>query len=175
MKRKPYTAFDRHSIESFRNATKLNLCIVLDNVRSGLNIGSIFRTSDAFGIEKVYLCGISATPESREVLKSALGATESVAWQYTATTNTCLKQLKQEGWIIIGVEQLLESQELNKFHFDTNQRQALVFGNEVRGLSEEALPLLDAAIEIPQFGTKHSFNVAVSAAIVLWEYLRQQG
>jgi tRNA G18 (ribose-2'-O)-methylase SpoU len=173
MKRKPYSAFDRHSIDSFKSAQKSSVCLVLDNIRSGLNIGSIFRTADAFGIEKIALCGISATPDSREVLKSALGATESMSWQYFESTSACLLQLKSEGWNIVGIEQLDESIALDQYQFQSDKKYALVFGNEVRGLSDDALPLLDAAIEIPQFGTKHSFNVAVSAAIVLWEHHRQ--
>jgi len=173
MQRKPYEEFDRHSLESFQQAEKIPVTLVLDNIRSGLNIGSIFRTADAFRIQSIYLCGISATPPAREVLKSALGATESVSWKYSATTLECLKELKDRKVKLIGVEQLKESIALDHFTFPLQLSIALILGNEVNGVSEDCLPMLDSALEIPQFGTKHSFNVAISAGIVLWEYYRQ--
>jgi 23S rRNA (guanosine2251-2'-O)-methyltransferase len=161
---------NRVSVEKFTQLEKLPVICVLDNIRSQHNIGSIFRTSDAFRIEELYLCGITATPPNREINKSALGATESVKWQYFADTSEAVDQLKKDGYKIIAVEQAVGSINLEDFIPDTSRKTALVFGNEVTGVSEDVMEMVDACIEIPQFGTKHSFNVSVTAAIVLYQF-----
>jgi len=159
----------RKSISEFRNSSKTPFLMVLDNVRSLNNIGSIFRTADAFIIEGIYLCGITATPPHREIQKTALGATESVSWKYFKTTSEAVISLKNDGYTIISVEQTEGSVSLDKFVPEPDRKYALVFGHEIHGVSEEVIELSDSCIEIPQYGTKHSFNVAVSAGIVLWE------
>jgi len=160
---------NRVSVEKFNQLEKLPVICVLDNIRSQHNIGSIFRTSDAFRIKELYLCGITATPPNREINKSALGATESVTWQYFSETNEAIEKLKQAGYKIIAIEQAMESLDLEDYIPDVSENIALVFGNEVNGVSEEVMEMVDACIEIPQFGTKHSFNVSVTAAIVLYQ------
>jgi len=161
---------NRVSVEDFILLDKLPLICVLDNVRSQHNIGSIFRTSDAFRIEELYLCGITATPPNREINKSALGATESVKWQYFAETSIAINQLKAAGYKIVAIEQAVESIPLEAFIPDVADKVALVFGNEVTGVSENVMEMVDTCVEIPQFGTKHSFNVSVTAAIVLYQF-----
>lgn len=160
---------NRLSVEKYREQEKSPLVIVLDNVRSQQNVGSIFRTADAFRVEAVFLCGITATPPHREIHRAALGATESVSWRYFEKTEEALARLREEGYLIVGAEQTDESVPLQDYQPAQDKKLALVFGNEVSGLSGTALPYLDACIEIPQFGTKHSFNIAVSAGIVLWD------
>jgi 23S rRNA (guanosine2251-2'-O)-methyltransferase len=160
---------NRVSIEKFDQLDKLPVICVLDNIRSQHNIGSIFRTSDAFRISEIYLCGITATPPNREINKSALGATESVKWQYFSDSRIAIEQLKKTGYKIIAVEQAFESTMLEDFSLQASEKLALVFGNEVYGVSDDVMEMVDACIEIPQFGTKHSFNVSVSAAIVLYQ------
>jgi 23S rRNA (guanosine2251-2'-O)-methyltransferase len=159
----------RKSIEQFRKSKKLPFVIVLDNVRSQSNVGSVFRTADAFLVESIYLCGITATPPSREIQKTALGATESVSWKYFRKTADAIRELKASGYKIIGVEQAEGSISLDKYTADRNTRYALVFGHEINGVDQLIINECDFVIEIPQFGTKHSFNIAVSAGIVLWE------
>ena len=161
---------NRVSVEKFNELDKLPVICVLDNVRSQHNIGSIFRTSDAFRIEELYLCGITATPPNREINKSALGATESVKWQYFADINAAISLLKKNGYKIIAVEQAFNSIVLEDYFPGKDEKIALVFGNEVTGVSDSVMNEVDACIEIPQFGTKHSFNVSVSAAIVLYQF-----
>lgn len=161
---------NRLSVEGFKEAAKFPITIVLDNVRSMHNVGSIFRTSDAFRIEQIVLCGITAQPPHREINKTALGATESVHWQYHKTTLECVQKLKLEGYDIFAIEQVKGSVMLDKMIFETTKKTALVFGNEVFGVSEEVLNVCDGFIEIPQFGTKHSFNISISVGIVLWHY-----
>jgi tRNA G18 (ribose-2'-O)-methylase SpoU len=164
---------NRVSIEKLDQLEKLPVVCVLDNIRSQHNIGSIFRTCDAFRVSGLCLCGITATPPSREINKSALGATESVKWQYFENTLSALNQLKTEGYKIIAIEQATESVFLEDYIPQKSEKVALVFGNEVMGVSEDIMNEIDACIEIPQFGTKHSFNVSVTAAIVLYQfYLR---
>ena len=159
----------RKSIEQFRTSEKSPFIIVLDNVRSQSNVGSIFRTADAFLTEAIYLCGITAIPPHREIRKTALGATESVAWRYFPETVDAIHFLIEEGYNIIGVEQAEGSVELQNFLIKKGEKCALVFGNEVNGVDQEVLNLCDRCVEIPQFGTKHSFNIAISVGIVLWE------
>jgi len=160
---------NRKSVEDFKKAGKTPFIIILDNVRSLSNIGSMFRTADAFLTEAVYLCGITATPPHREIQKTALGATESVSWKYFATISEAIESLKSAGYTIVAIEQAEESVALDKFEIEREKRYALVFGHEVKGVSQEVMDVCDACIEIPQYGTKHSFNISVSAGIVLWE------
>jgi len=160
---------NRKSISEFRNSTKAPIVLVLDNVRSLNNIGSVFRTADAFLVEAIYLCGITATPPHREINKTALGATESVDWKYFPETADAVLSLRDQGFTVVSVEQADESVSLKDFIPEKGKKYALVFGHEIKGVAEEVMDLSDACIEIPQFGTKHSFNIAVSAAIVLWD------
>jgi 23S rRNA (guanosine2251-2'-O)-methyltransferase len=159
----------RKSVEQFRMSEKLPLIIVLDNVRSQNNVGSIFRTADAFLVESIYLCGITAKPPHREIQKTALGATESVAWKYFPRTIDAVCDLKERGYKIIGIEQTEGSVELQDMKIEKKEKYALVFGHEVNGVDQDVLNLCDHCAEIPQFGTKHSFNIAISVGIVLWE------
>jgi tRNA G18 (ribose-2'-O)-methylase SpoU len=159
----------RKTIEQFRRTEKAPFIIVLDNVRSQSNVGSVFRTADAFLTEAIYLCGITSSPPHREIQKTALGATESVAWKYFHETSVAIKELKEKGYKIIAVEQAEGSVELQNLKLDNKQKYALVFGHEVNGVDQEVLNSCDLCVEIPQFGTKHSFNIAISVGIVLWE------
>jgi 23S rRNA (guanosine2251-2'-O)-methyltransferase len=160
----------RVDIETFREQEKLPLTVVLDSVRSMHNIGSIFRTSDGFAVERIILCGITAQPPHREIEKTALGATQSISWVYFESIKEALEHLRTENYQITAVEQAENSISLNHFQPKTTEKYALIFGNEVNGVSEEAMEMIDACIEIPQFGTKHSFNIVVSAGIVLWDF-----
>ncbi|HPS97806.1 MAG TPA: RNA methyltransferase [Bacteroidales bacterium] len=160
---------NRKSVTEFRASEKSPFIIVLDNVRSLNNVGSIFRTADAFLVEAVWLCGITATPPHREIHKTALGATESVEWKYFESSAEAVRVLKERDYAIVSVEQAEGAVSLDRFATEPGKRYALVFGHEIRGVAEEVVNLSDACIEIPQYGTKHSFNVAVSAGIVLWE------
>lgn len=160
---------NRISVVDFKQAQKTPIVVVLDNVRSMHNVGSVFRTSDAFAIEALMLCGITAQPPHREIEKTALGATQSVDWIYAASTLEAVQQLKEQGYKVFAIEQVSTSIDLMKFQPQTNQCYAFVFGNEVNGISNDILPMVDGCIEIPQFGTKHSFNVSVTAGIVLWD------
>ncbi len=164
---------NRLSANDFKEADKLPVVIVLDNIRSQHNIGSVFRTSDAFLMQAIYLCGITATPPHREIHKTALGATDTVSWKYFETTRMAVETLKSEGYKIIAIEQAEESINLEDYTIDNNEKTALIFGNEVDGVSEEIMQLADACIEIPQYGTKHSLNISVSAGIVIWEISRK--
>jgi 23S rRNA (guanosine2251-2'-O)-methyltransferase len=160
----------RLSVDAFKKSEKLPLCIVLDNVRSMHNVGSAFRTADAFSISRIHLTGITAQPPHREIEKTALGATSSVDWDYHEHTAALLKKLKGEGWTIAIVEQTTSSIPLHTISIDENQKTCLVFGNEINGVSEDALPLADVGIEIPQSGTKHSLNISVCVGIVVWHF-----
>jgi tRNA G18 (ribose-2'-O)-methylase SpoU len=173
MKKLSMDELNRKSVAEFKQSGKLPLVVVLDNVRSLHNIGSIFRTGDAFLIEAVYLCGISATPPHREIHKTALGAEESVNWKYFETTMQAVEHLQTSGYAVWGVEQTENSTSLERFTVEAGKRYALAFGNEVRGIEQEVIDRCEGCIEIPQFGTKHSFNVSVSAGIVLWECYRK--
>lgn len=159
----------RKSIDSFRKSEKSPFVIVLDNIRSHSNVGSVFRTADAFLTGCIYLCGITGRPPHREISKTALGATESVEWKYFAHTAEAVEELKSKGYRIIGIEQAEGSIKLDDFVPEPGTGYALVFGHEVNGVDQAIINECDYVIEIPQFGTKHSFNIAVSAGIVLWE------
>ena len=162
----------RTDAESFQNQAKFPIVLVLDNIRSALNVGSAFRTADAFALEKIVLCGIAATPPHREILKTALGSTETVQWIHYQKVTDALQDLKNENYEILAIEQTDKSIMLNEFLVEKNKKYALVFGNEVEGVSDEAMSLCDAAIEIPQFGTKHSLNVSVCVGILSWHFLK---
>lgn len=163
----------RPTIEEYATMAKLPVVIILDNVRSAQNVGSFFRTADAFGIEHIALCGISATPPNREIHKTALGSEQSVAWKYYASTLDCVAQLREEGYRIIAVEQIEGAAMLDKFRVEDGAKCALIFGNEVEGVDQAVADVVDGAIEIPQVGIKHSLNVSVSAGVVMWELFRQ--
>ncbi len=159
--------------EEFAKAHKYPLVVVLDNIRSVNNVGSFFRTADAFALERIVLCGICATPPSKEIHKTALGAELTVPWSYEHDTTLAIDRLHEEGYLVLAVEQVEGSIPLNHFQLDPQKRYALVFGNEVDGVSQEAVDRCDGALEIPQQGTKHSLNVAVSGGVVLWELFKQ--
>ena len=159
---------NRKSVEEFKKTNKLPFKIILDNIRSLNNIGSIFRTADGFLIEGVYLCGITATPPHKDIRKTALGATDSVEWKYFNKTTNAIEQLRKEGYKIIAIEQTDESIMLNEFNVQKNESYALIFGHEMKGVDQSVIDISDISIEIPQNGTKHSFNVSVSVGIVLW-------
>lgn len=161
---------NRVSVDEFKAQEKLPIAVVLDNVRSMHNVGSVFRTGDGFAVEQVCLCGITGQPPHREIEKTALGATQSVNWTYYADTVQAVEQLRSEGYQIIAVEQAQNSVMLNNFKPEAGHKYALIFGNEVNGVSEEVMARIDTCLEIPQFGTKHSFNIVVSAGIVLWDF-----
>lgn len=173
MKKLKLEELGRISVDQFKEAEKIPVCIVLDNVRSLHNVGSAFRTADAFRIEKIYLTGITGTPPHREIQKSALGATESVAWEYIESSANAVQQLKDQGYTIVIIEQTTESKPLHNFAPESGKKYCLVFGNEVDGVSTEVIALGDIALEIPQIGTKHSLNVSVCLGIVCWEFFRK--
>lgn len=160
---------DRLSVEGFKTAKKTPLIIVLDNIRSLNNIGSVFRTSDAFLIEKIYLCGITATPPHKDIHKTALGSTDTVTWEYAKDTLELIEDLKANGVHVCSIEQAENPTLLNKFSPKANTTYALVFGNEVKGVQQAVVTASDTVIEIPQFGTKHSLNISVSAGVVIWD------
>lgn len=164
----------RIDVETFKNTQKIPLVIILDNVRSMHNVGAIFRTGDAFLIKKVVLCGITPQPPHREIHKAALGATESVDWIYEQDINVAIENLKKENFNIIGIEQTSDSQMISDFEIKSNEKYALILGNEVDGISDEALPNIDVFLEIPQLGTKHSLNVSVCGGIVIWEFAKKR-
>lgn len=160
----------RVSVEEFKEVGKIPVVVVLDNIRSMHNIGAVFRTSDAFLVEKIYLCGITATPPNKEIRKTALGATESVDWEYIAEIHELISQLKNENYTILSVEQTEGSLSLLDFEIKSNAKYALILGNEVDGVQQTVINESDFCVEIPQDGTKHSLNVSVCAGIVLWEF-----
>ncbi|POS01484.1 RNA methyltransferase [Flavobacterium croceum] len=164
---------ERKSIEDFKISEKTPLTIILDDIRSLHNIGSVFRTSDAFLLEKIYLCGITATPPHKEIHKTALGATETVAWEYQKNVLEVITSLKNNGYKVYAVEQVEQSILLQNFEPLDTDKYALVFGNEVFGVSQEAIKLCDGSIEIPQLGTKHSLNISVSTGIVIWDIFKK--
>lgn len=164
---------ERKSVTAFKEATKTPLIIILDDIRSLHNIGSVFRTADAFLIEKIYLCGITAIPPNKEIHKTALGATETVAWEYQKDILNVINKLKSENVPVFAVEQVENAIFLQNFQVEKNKKYALVFGNEVYGVSQKAIELCHGSIEIPQLGTKHSLNISVSAGIVIWDLFQK--
>lgn len=173
MRKLENSELERKSVEDFKTASKTPLIIVMDDIRSLHNIGSVFRTADAFLLEKIYLCGITATPPHKEIQKTALGATETVAWEHNKSVIDVIKQLQSENITVLAIEQVEQAYLLDEFKVDSSKKYALVFGNEVYGVSQEAVALCDGCIEIPQLGTKHSLNIAVSAGIVIWDLFKQ--
>lgn len=163
---------NRKSVDEFKGASKFPLVIVLDNVRSMNNVGSVFRTADAFLIQSIYLCGITGTPPHRDIQKTALGSTESVSWKYYETTLDAVIDLKKEGWKVYSVEQAENALFLNNVNIASDERIALVFGCEVGGVDQAVINESDGVIEIPQYGTKHSLNISVSVGIVVWEIVK---
>jgi 23S rRNA (guanosine2251-2'-O)-methyltransferase len=163
----------RISVEQFKEVEKLPVCIVLDNIRSLHNVGSVFRTADAFRLEKIFLTGITGTPPHREIYKTALGATESVKWEYVEKPAVAIARLKVQGYTIVAIEQTDASIPLQTFNPTPGQKICLVFGNEIHGVSEEVIEFADVALEIPQSGTKHSLNVSVCAGIAAWEVVHK--
>ena len=159
--------------DAFVQAEKLPLVVVLDNVRSLHNVGSVFRTSDAYRVECIYLCGVTATPPSAEIHKTALGAEDSVAWQYFKDTREAVEQLHREGYTVLSIEQVQGSIALQELRLEKEKKYAVIFGNEVKGVQQEVVDMSDGCIELPQYGTKHSLNVSVTAGIVIWEFARQ--
>ena len=172
-RKKLVTEMGRMSGDDFRSAEKLPLVVVLDNVRSLHNVGSVFRTSDAYRVESIYLCGVTATPPSAEIHKTALGAEDSVAWQYFKDTREAVEQLHREGYTVLSIEQVEGSTALQDLRLEKEKRYAVIFGNEVKGVQQEVVDMSDGCIELPQYGTKHSLNVSVTAGIVIWEFARQ--
>ena len=164
---------NRLTVEEFKAARKLPLVVVLDNVRSLHNVGSVFRSCDAFRIEAVYLCGITATPPSAEIHKTALGAEESVSWKYYESTLDAVEELKQQGYFVYSIEQVEGSENMATISLDASKRYAVVLGNEVKGVEQAVVNASDSCLEIPQLGTKHSLNVSVTAGIVVWEFAKQ--
>lgn len=173
MRKLKLNELNRLSVEAFKEAEKTPVVVVLDNVRSLHNVGSIFRTADAFCLQEIFLCGITSTPPHNEIHKTALGAEDSVKWSYHEETTELLQQLKADQYILIGIEQVEGSTNLSEFKPTPGKKYALIFGNEVRGVNQKAIDQCHQCLEIPQFGTKHSFNVSVSAGIVLWEVIRK--
>ena len=171
--KKSMVELHRVDVEEYKAKEKLQVTLVLDNVRSEMNVGSVFRTADAFLIERVCLCGITPQPPKAEIHKTALGAEESVYWQYFPTTLEAISQLKDEGYLICSIEQVHDSVSLEQFVVNSNQRVAIVLGNEVKGVSQEVVDASDTCVEIPQEGTKHSLNISCCAAIVMWHVYRQ--
>jgi tRNA G18 (ribose-2'-O)-methylase SpoU len=164
---------DRKTVEDFKQAEKTPITIILDDIRSLHNIGSVFRTSDAFLIEKIYLCGITAIPPNKEIHKTALGATETVDWEYQENVLTVIEKLKKENVEVFAIEQVENATFLQNFEVDETKKYALVFGNEVYGVNQKAIEICNGTIEIPQLGTKHSLNISVSAGIVVWDLFQK--
>lgn len=173
MRKLENSELDRKSIEDFKKSDKTPIILVLDDIRSLHNIGSVFRTADAFLIEKIILCGITATPPNKEIHKTALGATETVAWEHHENVLEVIENLKKDNIKTLAIEQVESAVFLQDFKVENNQKYALVFGNEVFGVAQEAVAICDGCIEIPQLGTKHSLNIAVSAGIVVWDLFQK--
>ncbi len=173
MKKIKLSELNRISVEEFKQSSKTPIVIVLDNVRSLNNIGSVFRTADAFRLESIYLCGITGTPPNKDIHKTALGATESVSWKYLKKTKEAISFLKENNYLVFAIEQAEGSISLSEFIFPSSKKIALVFGNEIHGVDEEVMKQVDGCIEIPQIGTKHSLNISVSVGIVVWELFKE--
>lgn len=166
---------NRIDVETFKKVEKIPLVVVLDNIRSMHNVGATFRTADAFLVQKIILCGITPQPPHREIHKAALGATESVDWSYETEINFTINDLKSQGFEVVGIEQTTNSTMITDFTIDNTKKYAVILGNEVEGISDEALQNIDSFIEIPQLGTKHSLNVSVCGGIVMWEFAKALG
>ncbi len=164
---------DRKTIDEFKQAKKTPLIIILDNVRSLNNVGSVFRTADAFLVEKIYLCGITATPPHKDIRKTALGATENVAWEYVENGLALIERLKEGGVHVVSIEQAEESTSLEEIKINKDQKYALIFGNEVKGVDQKIVSASNEVVEIPQEGVKHSLNISVSVGVCLWEYYKK--
>lgn len=173
MRKLKITELNRLSVEEFKETRKLPFVVILDNVRSLNNIGSVFRTSDAFLVEAIYLCGITATPPHPDIHKTALGAEESVEWKYFDNAQDAVAVLQQSGYFVFAVEQVENSLKLDSLSLDVNKKYAVVLGNEVKGVQQIVVDACDASLEIPQLGTKHSLNVSVTAGIVIWDFFKQ--
>ena len=173
MRKLKMSELNRMSLQEFKESKKTPLVIILDNVRSLHNVGSVFRTADAFIIEKIYLCGITACPPHKDIQKTALGATDSVDWEHLKSTKDAVLRLKEEGYKIIALEQTHNAILLEDFSPERGEKYALILGHEVNGVVDEVLQLCDACLEIPQFGTKHSLNISVSAGIAIWEVFKK--
>lgn len=173
MRKLKITELNRISVDEYKKADKTPLIVVLDHVRSMYNVGSVFRTSDAFRVEAVYLCGVTAVPPHAEIHKTALGAEDSVDWKYYERTQDAVVDLKAEGVKVLAIEQVEDSIMLQDFQPEKGIRYAVVFGNEVKGVQQEVVDQCDASVEIPQFGTKHSLNVSVTAGIFIWDFVRK--
>lgn len=173
MRKMPNEELNRLSITEFKQSKKIPVVVVLDNVRSQNNIGSVFRTADAFRLESIILCGITSKPPHREIHKTALGATESVHWEYQEETVQAIEGLKAGGYQILVVEQAENSVSLEQLHLVRDQKYALVFGHEIRGVDQKVVDMCDLCLEIPQYGTKHSLNISVAAGIVIWDVFKQ--
>tara|TARA_Y100001933_G_scaffold38514_1_gene34530 strand:+ start:250 stop:783 length:534 start_codon:yes stop_codon:yes gene_type:complete len=170
MKKLKNSELNRISIEEFKNSSKTPIKVILDNIRSAHNVGSIFRTCDAFLIDEIILCGITASPPNKEIRKTALGSTDSVTWSYFENTKQAIQELKKEKFQIISIEQADKSTKLEDFNVNSKKKYALIFGNEIKGVNQKLIDMSDVVVEIPQFGTKHSFNVSVSVGIVIWDF-----
>jgi len=173
MKKLSLQDLNRMDIETFKQSDKIPVCVVLDNIRSANNVGSAFRTCDAFAVETIFLCGYTPRPPHKDIQKTAIGATASMDWQYFEKTEDCIERLKAEGYVIVAIEQAQPSVKLNDMKWDQDKKYALIFGNEVLGVSEGAIQKVDYCLEVPQFGTKHSLNISVCAGVVLWDAVRQ--
>lgn len=171
MRKLKNSELNRKSVTEFKDANKTPIIVILDNIRSSNNVGSVFRSSDAFLIEKIYLCGITATPPNKDIQRTALGATDSVTWEYAEDTLTVVKQLQEDGVYVASIEQAENSILLNNFTPPNGQKMAIIMGNEVKGVQQEVVSSSDACIEIPQHGTKHSLNISVTCGVVLWDLL----
>ena len=170
MRKLKITELNRLTVDEFKQANKLPLAVILDEVRSLHNIGSVFRTSDAFLVERIYLCGITATPPHPEMHKTALGAEDTVDWKYVKHTLEAVEELHNEGYTVLAIEQVEGSTMLDELELEPDKKYAIVMGNEVKGVQQEVIDACDGCIEIPQYGTKHSLNVSVTTGIVLWEF-----
>lgn len=173
MRKLKNSELNRIDVKGFKKVKKTPLIVILDNIRSLNNIGSVFRTSDAFVIEKIYLCGITATPPNKEIHKTALGSTESIDWEYVENTLMLIEKLKNSNIKIASIEQADNATMLQDFEIESNQKYAVVFGNEVKGVQQDVVSVSDYCIEIPQYGTKHSLNISVSVGVVLWDIFKK--
>lgn len=173
MRKLKNSELNRKSVEDFKEAKKVPLVVILDNIRSLNNVGSVFRTSDAFLLEKIFLCGITATPPHNDIHKTALGAEESMCWEYAEDTVAVVKQLQTDGYNVLAIEQAVGAIMLDKLVLDRSAKYAIVMGNEVKGVQQSVIDACDGCVEIPQFGTKHSLNVSVTTGVVIWEMFKK--